>query len=594
MIFKKINFNELTKIIDKKLFIYLILISLATIIISILELIGIGALAGFVLLLSDVKNFIDSLPNLKILNFVKEMEEKNLINLFLISIVCFFLIKNILIFLFIFSFNKLRVLFNYSISKKLLDTYLSKNFEFFLLNKNSNLIHNIKEETVRFTGFIFSLINILKESILIIALITGIFFINWKITSLTIVLFGFLSIIIFSFIKKRLYNLGKDQTHYSSRLIKKLIETFQDIKLIKVRSLENFFSKKILFNQKKLLDVGFFQATIVSIPRLILEIFAVLGLSLTIFFFIKLNYSFNEILPFITFLALAIVRMVPAIASLNNNINNVTTNLISFEIVTKHFKDKKISDLKNKDSSGKKFLKIDNLEVKNLSYSYLNQPNDVLNDLNFKLSKNDVLGIIGDSGSGKTTLVNIICGLLKPKSGNILINDSVIEEQNLKDYSISYMPQFTNIIDENLDLNIAYGVDEANIDKKKITESLKIAELEKIDKDFYQKQMGEDGLNISGGQKQRIGLARTVYYDPDLLILDEPTSDLDFKTQDKIIENLKLLSKNKITIIIAHRLNTLEICNKLLILESGLKYDFGPKNEILNKNSDLSKFFKNK
>ena len=468
MIFKKINFNELTKIIDKKLFIYLILISLTTIIISILELIGIGALAGFVLLLSDVKNFIDSLPNLKILNFVKEMEEKNLINLFLISIVCFFLIKNILIFLFIFSFNKLRVLFNYSISKKLLNTYLSKNFEFFLLNKNSNLIHNIKEETVRFTGFIFSLINILKESILIIALVIGIFFINWKITSLTIVLFGFLSIIVFSFIKKRLYNLGKDQTHYSSRLIKKLIETFQDIKLIKVRSLENFFSKKILFNQKKLLDVGFFQAILVSIPRLILEIFAVLGLSLTIFFFIKLNYSFNEILPFITFLALAIVRMVPAIASLNNNINNVTTNLISFEIVTKHFKDKKISYLKNKDSSGKKFLKIDNLEVKNLSYSYFNQPNDVLNDLNFKLSKNDVLGIIGDSGSGKTTLVNIICGLLKPKSGNILINNSVIDEQNLKDYSISYMPQFTNIIDENLDLNIAYGVDEAKIDKKKL------------------------------------------------------------------------------------------------------------------------------
>ena len=594
MIFKKINFNELTKIIDKKLFIYLILISLTTIIISILELIGIGALAGFVLLLSDVKNFIDSLPNLKILNFVKEMEEKNLINLFLISIVCFFLIKNILIFLFILSFNKLRVLFNYSISKKLLNTYLSKNFEFFLLNKNSNLIHNIKEETVRFTGFIFSLINILKESILIIALVIGIFFINWKITSLTIVLFGFLSIIVFSFIKKRLYNLGKDQTHYSSRLIKKLIETFQDIKSIKVRSLENFFSKKILFNQKKLLDVGFFQAILVSIPRLILEIFAVLGLSLTIFFFIKLNYSFNEILPFITFLALAIVRMVPAIASLNNNINNVTTNLISFEIVTKHFKDKKISYLKNKDSSGKKFLKIDNLEVKNLSYSYFNQPNDVLNDLNFKLSKNDVLGIIGDSGSGKTTLVNIICGLLKPKSGNILINNSVIDEQNLKDYSISYMPQFTNIIDENLDLNIAYGVDEAKIDKKKITESLKIAELEKIDKDFYQKQMGEDGLNISGGQKQRIGLARTVYYDPDLLILDEPTSDLDFKTQDKIIENLKLLSKNKIIIIIAHRLNTLEICNKLLILENGLKYDFGLKNEILNKNSDLSKFFKNK
>ena len=106
--------------------------------------------------------------------------------------------------------------------------------------------------------------------------------------------------------------------------------------------------------------------------------------------------------------------------------------------------------------------------------------------------------------------------------------------------------------------------------------------------------MGENGLNISGGQKQRIGLARTIYHDPDLLILDEPTSDLDFKTQDRIMENLKLFSKNKITIIIAHRLNTLEICNKLLILESGSLFDFGTKNEILKKNSDLSKFFKNR
>lgn len=594
MIFEKININVLKKIIDKKLFVYLILISFGTIIISFLELIGIGVLAGFVLFLSDVKNFVDSLPNFKILDFIKDLDEKNLINLFLILIVSFFIIKNILIFLFIFSFNKLRVFFNYSISKKLLDTYLSKNYEFFLFNKNSNLIHNMREETVRFTGLIFSLINILKESFLIIGLIIGIFVINWKITLLSIILFGFLSIFIFSFIKQKLYKLGKDQTYYSSRLIKKLIETFQDIKFIKVRSLESFFLKKILFNQKKLFDVGFFQAIIVSIPRLLLEIFAVTGLSFTIFFFTKLNYSFNEILPFITFLALTIIRMVPAIAGLNNNINNVATNLVSLEIVTKHLGDKKKLDLINKSYSSVNFNRINNLEIKNLSYRYLNQTNDVLRDLNFKLGKNDVLGIIGDSGSGKTTLVNIICGLLKPKSGHVLINEKITEEQNFKDYNISYMPQFTNIIDENIDLNIAYGFDEENIDKKKIIESLNIAELGKADKDFYEKQMGESGLNISGGQKQRIGLARTIYHDPDLLILDEPTSDLDFKTQDKIIENLKLFSKNKIIIIIAHRLNTLEICNKLLILESGLLFDFGPKNEILKKNSDLSKFFKNK
>lgn len=593
MIFKKLDINNIKKIIDKKIFIYLILISLTTIIISLLELVGIGILAGFVLFLSDVKNFVDSLPNLKIFDFIKEHDEKNLVNLFLVLIVVFFIIKNILIFLFILSFNKLRVSFNYSISKKLINTYFSKDYEFFLFNKNSNLIHNIKEETVRFTGLIFSMINILKEFFLIMALLISIFVINWKITLLSVIFFGFLSIFIFSLIKRKLYKLGKDHTYYSSKLIKKLIETLQDIKIIKVRSLENFFLKMILYNQKKLLNVGLFQAIIVSIPRLLLEIFAVAGLSLTIFFFIKLNFTFNEILPFITFLALAIVRMVPAIASLNNNLNNITTNLISYEIVTEHLKNKKNLNQLNNNYSNISFIKMNNLEIKNLCFRYSNQTNDVLRNLNFKLSNNDVLGIIGDSGSGKTTLANIICGLLKPKSGNVLINNQIMKEQNFKDYNISYMPQFTNIIDESVELNIAYGFDKENIDKKKVIESINLAELGNVDDEFYQKQMGENGLNISGGQKQRIGLARTIYQDPDLLILDEPTSDLDFKTQEKIIKSLKLFSKNRITIIIAHRLNTLEICNKLLILNNGLMSDFGPKNEILKKNLDLNKFFKN-
>ena len=218
-----------------------------------------------------------------------------------------------------------------------------------------------------------------------------------------------------------------------------------------------------------------------------------------------MNYAFNEIIPFITFLALAIVRMVPAIASLNSNFNNVTTDLISLEIVSKHFKnEEKSSRLNFVKNLNDKYHQINSIELKNVSFKYIGQKNDVLKNINFKLFKSDILGIIGDSGSGKTTLADTIIGLLEPQNGEILINNIPIKIDQFSKYKISYMPQSINILDEKLDLNIAYGVDEKEINKEKIKKSLKFSELDNIGNEFYEKKMGESGLNISGGQKKKI------------------------------------------------------------------------------------------
>ena len=138
MILEKINFKDLKRIIDKKLFIFLIAISITTIFISLLEIVGIGILASFVLFLSDIRSFTSNLPDFYIFNYFKELNQKELINIFLLIIIIFFIIKNCSIFVFIFFFNKFKILFNYSISKKLLNKYLSENYEFYLANKNSN------------------------------------------------------------------------------------------------------------------------------------------------------------------------------------------------------------------------------------------------------------------------------------------------------------------------------------------------------------------------------------------------------------------------------------------------------------------------
>ncbi len=589
--FNKVNLKKLNLVIDKKLKYLLILLAFASVFISSLELIGIGMLASLVFFLTDIEKFISSLPDFTILNFLKNLPQSELIGYFLLLVILFFTFKNILIFLFTYAFNKLRVRFNFEISKKLLTKYLSQNFPFFLTQNNSKLIHNIREETVRFTGVFFQLINVIKEIFLILFLISSLLIINWKITLLVSLLLIFFSLIIFLIIKKRLYKLGKSQTFFLSSFLKRLIETFSDIKFIKIKSVENFFLRKILEAQKNYLNVGLFTSVIIVIPRLILEVLAVLGLCLTIYFLLRINLSFDEIIPFLTLLSLSIVRMVPAISSLNNGINSISTHFVSLEIVTLHFDDNIKNYFKKDSKILQKKEKISSIELKNVFFKYFSQNEYLLKNINFSLRNNDILGIIGQSGSGKTTLGDIINGSLIPQKGHLIINNKkILNSNDLLNFNISYVPQSINIIDEDLSKNIAYGVENDEIDENELNKLLNFSQLNDFINKSNFKFLGESGINISGGQKQRIGIARALYNNPDLVILDEPTSELDFKTENLIINNLKDFSKDKILILIAHRLNTLEICNKLLIIKDGEIVDFGSKDEIIKKHDYISQY----
>ena len=235
--------------------------------------------------------------------------------------------------------------------------------------------------------------------------------------------------------------------------------------------------------------------------------------------------------------------------------------------------------------------KITNLKFNGVSFKY--KVKDTLfemKNINLELNKNDVLGVVGSSGSGKTTFADLVLGLLKPDNGKILLNDTNLENLNYNDFNISYIPQSVILIDENLYKNISLGFSMENLDMKKMNDALTKADLDNFDKDFYQRKIGEDGMEISGGQKQRIGIARAFYGEPNLLILDEPTSELDYKSEEKIMSNL-ISTEIDIIIIIAHRINTLNICNKLLILNDGNVVDFDTKENIIIKHPDLKKYF---
>ena len=197
-----------------------------------------------------------------------------------------------------------------------------------------------------------------------------------------------------------------------------------------------------------------------------------------------------------------------------------------------------------------------------------------INNLNFKIKKGDIVGIIGTSGSGKTTLADIIIGLLKTNKGNILVDNIQIDSKNLKNWQkkIGYVPQTIFLSDESVRGNIAYGVDENLVNEERIKKCIQMANLDKFVSELpvgLDTIIGEKGIRISGGQRQRLAIARTLYHDTEILIFDEATSALDPKNESEIISNILSLKGNKTIIIIAHKFSLIKDCDNIIVLEDG-------------------------
>ena len=595
MFSKKNIFHKSLSILERKVVIIFFLFIVSSIFISFIELIGISFLGTFIMFLTDINGFLNKIDKFEILSFMHNFDEKGLIYFFLISIAIFFAIKNAIIFVFFYFFHKFKAYFTFIISKKIFSKNLKNNYEYFLAQKKSKIVHDVREESLRFTGVFFSILNIVKETFLIIFLGLSIFVVNWKISSIVLFTFIFFSTVIFIIVKGKLYSLGKDLTFFQSNFLKKLFEAFNNIKFIKIRKLESFITTKLFYFQKKAMDTTFAQNIIVTIPRLVLEVFAVGGLCLTIYIYINSSSPIDKLIPLLSFIALAIIRIMPAISSININVNNITTHIHSLEIVNSYMEQKDFELIK-KDTGSKNsiYKKIEKIEFENVFFKYkIDNPSFELESINLTIKEKDIIGVIGKSGSGKTTFADLLLGLLKPDNGKILINGENLKNIDNQNFNISYVPQSINLLDDNLYENITFGNKNQNTDKEKMNKILSNADLDTLNKELYFKNIGEDGIKISGGQKQRIGIARALYNDPNLLILDEPTSELDYASEKKIMQNISEF-KIDIIVIIAHRINTLNICNKLLILDKGKILDFGYKQEVLSKHTYLEKFFEDK
>ena len=468
-------------------------------------------------------------------------------------------------------------------SKKLFSGYLYSPFSFHLKSNSSYLFNNIIRALTIAYG-IESLLILAAELLVIFGI--GVLLLSIEpIGALAVILtMGFCSYFFYLNTRKYLSSWGKERHYYDGQKLKHFKQAFDGIKDLKVLGREkNFFNKWEFFN-KAATKVERNLKIVQILPRFWLELVTIIGLSILLIAMTVQNKPINNIIPIIGVFGAAAYRIIPSINRILGSLQRLRFDLPLVNIIhkelTETIKIDKIVAIKNNLDFN------DVIKIDKVNFSYESRPLLVLSNISANISIGSQVGFVGESGSGKTTLVDIILGLLRPSDGFIKVDGTDIQK-NLSNWqkNIGYVPQDIYLSDDTLRNNIAYGLNSNEIDEKSLKEATKVANLDKFIKnlpDGLNTMVGEHGVRISGGQRQRVGIARALYSNPKILILDEATSSLDINIEKEIMKEISKLKGKKTVIIVAHRLSTVSQCDKLFKLEKGKIIKEGSYEEVIS------------
>jgi ABC-type multidrug transport system fused ATPase/permease subunit len=571
--------RRLFAIFDSRGKIQLVLLFLILLLGVILEIIGIGSILPFITIIID-PNTLEKYHQLKFLYIYLGFDNYNQFILFACILLIFiFIIKNISLFLIryiqISFINNNKVI----LSRRLLLAYLSKDYSFHLQRNTADLLGNIVNglEMV-LTGVIFNFFMILTE-ILVTGSIVIVLFIVDPFSALTVSIFSVGSLLVFfKLIKQKIDVYGKIRPKLYGEIIKSVNQGLGGIKETKVLGREKFFLDD--FNEKNVRYARseLFSRLMTFVPRYLFEIIVVAAMLIIIVINIIRGNDLNIIMPTLGIFAVAAFRILPSLNSFFALLTSIKINLPYFDLIYDDIMEAKsltaneeLIDTSNMIINKGGFEK--SIEIKDVSFRYQGNKNLILKDINIEILKGQAVGFVGTTGAGKTTLVDIILGLLDPERGQVLVDGKDIRE-NYRNWQqqIGYIPQFIYLSDDTVRRNVAFGLSDEIIDDDQIWKSLEIAQLNTFIQELPQDLdsiIGERGICLSGGQRQRIGIARALYHNPSVLIMDEATSSLDNETEKFFIEAIEKMSREKTILIIAHRLTTIEKCDVVFAIENG-------------------------
>jgi len=485
----------------------------------------------------------------------------------------FFTLKNIISLIYYWAQAKFVFTMRARMSHDLLVNYIRKPYLFHVGTNSSELIRNAFSEVGTVVG---AGVQPIMQIVVEILVVCGLLFILFHVdANFTFIILG-VSILAISFIyqttKAVLYNWGKNREFHDGKRIQYLQQALSSVKDIKINNIEQWFEKSYEEHNQATASATIKQSTTQQIPRLAIELILVLTVLILLSINIASGLALEEIATVITVFLAASFRMLPSANRISTSLQQIRFGLPVIQTIYSDLAIKtKLSEARDSHDCNIIFEK--SLEANNINFSYPGSKRVILKEVSFKITKGDKLAIIGKSGSGKSTLLNLILGLLKPSSGELLVDGRNIQD-NINSWvkNIAYVPQDIYLTDDSLLRNIAFGIDEDCIDHNALLEAVtysQLGELIQESSDGLDTIVGERGIRLSGGQKQRIGLARALYLKPKVLVLDEATSSLDVNTENKLMQAVYNLDKDITILIVTHRENTIYGCNKVIELSNG-------------------------
>ena len=423
-------------------------------------------------------------------------------------------------------------------------------------------------------GVITPILNLISSSVLVVGIVAALLVINISAALFMFFGFGFVYFVVIQYTKTKLKNNSEIIAKKSTQMVKSLQEGLGGIRDVLIDGTQNFYCELYRDADLPLRQASGSNVFIGGSPRYIIEVIGMILIAVLAYTMTLESEKSTMIMPVLGALALGAQRLLPALQQMYGSYSAIKGSESSLKDVV-DLLNQPMPIHTNKTSldciSFKNEIKLNKVE-----FRYGKNSPWILKNINLSIIKGDRVGFVGFTGSGKSTLLDIIMGLLKPTNGELLSDQKIINNENIRSWQshIAHVPQNIYLSDGTIEENIAFGVASEKINHnliKKVAEQAQISESISQWENGYQTIVGERGVRLSGGQRQRIGIARALYKQADVLIFDEATSALDTDTEQSVMKAIDRLESRLTILIIAHRLTTLKNCDKIIKLEKNNK-----------------------
>ena len=520
-----------------------------------------------------------------IVDIFGNLSREELISAVMVAMVLIYVVRSLFLFWSLWIQKGFSASVSGRLSQSLFSIYLRQPYMFHLQRNSSTLMRNAKNATSVVTCGVDPFLVLLTDGLVAIAMFALLIAVEPVGTLAVLLVFGLSTFVFQRTTRRRIDNWGYQVDYHETKILQHLQEGFGGAKDVKVLGRENEFLSQHEKHLGESIRINRIYNVILTLPRSFMEIITIVGLCLLVVSMVVRGRELADIVPILGLFAAAAFRVMP---SINRLLMATQTLIFNRSIIASVYKDFLLdSPDSTSTGSGTKFAA--QLELTDVSFKYPTAATASLQNVSLVVKRGEAVGFVGPSGAGKSTLVDVILGLFAPTSGVVKVDGQDVQ-QNLRNWQnqIGYVPQAIYLTDDTLRRNVAFGLNDENIDDNLVRNAIRLAQLEEFVATLPEKLetvVGERGVRLSGGQRQRIGIARALYHNPSVLVLDEATSSLDTPTEHGVMQAVQALQGSKTVLIVAHRLSTVEYCDRLYKIENARITEEGTFHEVVQRST---------